>query len=181
VQVVLDPVLLVEARPRFGCFGPQVGELIRRYVARVLPTLMLVGCSAAPTSSEVGPTPNAIVSTAGSRAAIATPGQPTQPVRTCTRVHGPLQTVAEAADPGATARIAHLRLVDSMLEASLIAMPGTAWGNIVQEYGLRQLDTGTPGELMSVLVPPEALCDLSKDPRVNAVNPLERPTPATGG
>ena len=44
---------------------------------------------------------------------------------------GPLQTVAEAADPAATAPIAHLRLVDGML-AMLIAMPGTTWGNIVQ-------------------------------------------------
>jgi hypothetical protein len=28
VQVVLDPVLFVEAGPRFGCFGPQVGDVI---------------------------------------------------------------------------------------------------------------------------------------------------------
>ena len=92
-------------------------------------------------------------------------------------MYGPLQTVAEAADPAATARIAHLRLVDGML-AMLIAMPGTTWGNIVQWYGLRLLDNATPGEVMSVLVPTEALCDLGKDPRVSAVTWLVRPTPA---
>jgi hypothetical protein len=93
-------------------------------------------------------------------------------------VYGPLQTVAEAADPAAMARIAHLHLVDGMLEAMLIAMPGATWGNIVQEYGLRLLDHAPPGEVMSVLVPPEALCDLGKDPRVSAVTWLVRPTPA---
>jgi hypothetical protein len=40
------------------------------------------------------------------------------------------------------------------------------------------LDNATPGEVMSVLVPTEALCDLGKDPRVSAVTWLVRPTPA---
>ena len=161
-------------------------HVIRRWGAHLLVTVMLVGgcstgCSpfAAPIS-EVGPSPEGTASPAVTREPAGTPWQPTQAVRTCTRVHGPLQTVAEAADPSATARIAHLRLVDGMLEATLLAMPGMTWGNIVQEYGLRPLDQGAPGQLLDVLVPPEALCDLSKDSRVNAVNPLVRPTPAAG-
>lgn len=131
--------------------------------------VMLVGCSAAcsagvsPSAPEVGPSPDGPASTSVTREATSTPEQPTQAVRTCTRVHGPLQTVAEAADPAATAHIAHLRLVDGMLEATLLAMPGMTWGTIVQEYGLRSLNQGTPGQLLDVLVPPEALCDLSKD------------------
>src|SRR5690348_12526856 len=98
-------------------------QLIGRCGARWLAMLMLVGigaaCStfAAPSTPEVRPSAASSASTAVDRAVSGTPGQPTQAVRTCTRVYGPLQTVAEAADPAAMARIAHLRLVDGMLEA----------------------------------------------------------------
>lgn len=104
---------------------------------------------------------------------------PTQAVRSCPRVRGPLQTIAESADPATTAAIVHLPLVNGMAEVTLLAMPGTTWGDIAQQYGLQPLSASRSKDFLSALAPLEVLCELGKDPRVNAVSPPIRPTPAT--
>jgi hypothetical protein len=93
-------------------------------------------------------------------------------------VHDPLQTVVESADPNATAAIAHISLVNGMTEVTLLARPGTTWGNIVQQYGLVPMSSVPSKDFLAALAPLEVLCELGKDPRVSAVSLPIRPTPA---
>ena len=51
-----------------------------------------------------------------------------------------------------------------MTEVTLLATPGTTWGNIVQQYGLVPMSSVPSKDFLSALAPLEVLCEFGKDP-----------------